>query len=175
MDFKSCVFNTYVPGIPFVLYWVADIKGISLRHMTTRYVAPCSFNQSAQSKHTCSCSSDRSLNSLTHSYIPTDTHPHMEMQPVLHFFGGVGGWAMGGRGIFLSNSLSVTHTQTFTWRNSRTHIFLTCCLRRHHLSSINVTFHKAAIDNSWSYFKTHLSADVYITPLCRHTCEQVNR
>lgn len=84
VDFKSCVFNTWVPAFPFVLHRVADIKGISLQHMTARYVAPCSFNQSAQSKHTCSRSTDRSLNSLTHSYVLASTHSHMEMRPVPH-------------------------------------------------------------------------------------------
>lgn len=72
-----------VPASSFVLRWVADIKGISPQHMTSRYVVPCSFNQSAQSKRTCSQATRRSLNSLTHPYTTADIHSHMQMQTVL--------------------------------------------------------------------------------------------
>lgn len=156
MDFKSCVFNTYVPAFPFE--WLTLKAFLCSTWQPDMWLHAPSI---ARSKHTCSRSTDRSLNSLTHSYIPTDTHSHMERQPVLRTFWGVSSF---------SNSLSVTHRHTNKGKkkkNSYT-FFLTCGLRLHHLSSINVTFHKAAIDNGWSCFKTHLITDGYITPTDVH-------
>lgn len=94
-----------------------------------RLICGAMLHQSEHSKRTCSQQSDRTLNLPTHSNPLIDTPEHME---ALFFL------------FFCKLPPPFAPFESKSSQGRAAHIYLTCCLRLHHLSSINVHFHEAA-------------------------------
>lgn len=71
MDFNYCVFNTQLPGIPFLLHWMNDSKGIFKQHMTTRYAAPNPFRGHKANTRVAAPLTGHGTQSHIHAYLLT--------------------------------------------------------------------------------------------------------